>query len=144
MKAKMLAAASIFILLVGGGLVYIFLQQQQEQPQTPLFTQVDFDVEHKKAAVDRMDWSTGKAVYQYVALTEAQQQEILRLFEGATFEKMDAFPEDYDYSITLNWNTRHRLFIDLDAQAVVDPENTTAYRITSNAQEIVDVFNALQ
>lgn len=140
MKVKFLIATALFVIVAGGGLMYIFMQQQ---PDGELFAQADFDVQDKTMAVDRMDWSTGKPIYEYVALTDEQQQHLLQLFEEASYKQVEQFPENYDYSLTLVWNTRHRLFIDITEQTIVDPENTKVYKITSNGEAIAAAFEAL-
>lgn len=134
--------AIIVVGLIGAGL--IFFMSQQEQPERQLFGQADFHVADKYIRVDRMEWPDDRMELKYVDVSKEQQYALLELFENATFEQVEEQPEKFDYSLTLGWNTRHRLYIDVDGEKVIDPESTKSYRITSGGAEIREALNALQ
>lgn len=142
--SKKLMFSGIALLAVGlvGGLLVSFMLSQQE-PERQLFAQVDFDVEDKYIMVDRMEWPNDRMELKYVEVSKEQQHELLELFEQATFTKVDGQPEKFDYSLTLGWNTRHRLYIDVDGEKVIDPESGVAYEITAGGEAIRNALNAL-
>lgn len=142
---KKLLFSALALLVVGfiGGLLVSFMERGQE-PQRQLFAQADFHVSEKYIQVDRMEWPNDRMELKYVDISKEQQYALLALFEQATFERVDGQPEKFDYSLTLGWNTRHRLYIDVDGEKVIDPESGTAFLITSNGAEIREALDALQ
>lgn len=141
---KKLLFSGLALVVVGliGGLLISFMGNQQ-QPERQLFAQADFNVSEKYIQVDRMEWPNDRMELKYVDISKEQQYALLALFEQATFERVDGQPEKFDYSLTLGWNTRHRLYIDVDGEKVIDPETGAAYAITSNGAAIRDALNAL-
>lgn len=141
---KKLLFGGLALVVVGliGGLLISFMGNQQ-QPERQLFAQADFNVSEKYIQVDRMEWPNDRMELKYVDISKEQQYALLALFEQATFERVDGQPEKFDYSLTLGWNTRHRLYIDVDGEKVIDPETGAAYAITSNGAAIRDALNAL-
>lgn len=141
---KKLLFGGLALVVVGliGGLLISFMGNQQ-QPARQLFAQADFNVSEKYIQVDRMEWPNDRMELKYVDISKEQQYALLALFEQATFERVDGQPEKFDYSLTLGWNTRHRLYIDVDGEKVIDPETGAAFAITSNGAAIRDALNAL-
>ena len=142
-KKLVVSFAALLVIGLIGGLLVSFMDGQQE-PQRQLFAQADFNVSEKYIQVDRMEWPNDRMELKYIDISKEQQYALLALFEQATFEQVDGQPDKFDYSLTLGWNTRHRLYIDVDGEKVINPESGAAYTITSNAQEIREALNALQ